>query len=754
MKAKLVTLLVLTCTPFALAQSPYSGIYAGSVDDTTYGDPTAGVFAVFIGTNGQATVVGYDVDSFKHDNGRQAGGVAAQFTVLANGTWNFSSNNTIFGVSGSGSVANGFFSGTLNFTNGYTVSLIGSPQSPLGNFQNAAGVYSGTFSGNFGGQPVSGPLMSVLSANGQIVVSSFVNGALNDGGQGQFGSNNQFITTNLTSGMVVSGTLTNATLEIGGAFTNQLGSATWTVSRSNYVFGVATTNLPTSMATVPYSQTLTAYGGPTNYSWVIISGGLPAGLNLSSSGVISGTPTVAATNNLTVEVTNAVGLTATQTLSLVVYTYSAQTYTLLHTFTGSRNDGANPLGSLILSNGTFYGLTSQGGFGGVLFKMNQDGSGYTNLYNEFTGNGGNGLNPNSTPTLAGSMVYGTTAVGGVNGGGVVFRENINGSGYTNLHVFAGGAGDGGDPYGSLTLTNGLLYGMTAHGGASDLGVLFRINTNGGGYTNLHSFAGGAGDGAYPDCDLTLSGTTFYGMTDQGGANGDGVVFRVNTDGSSYTNLHSFAGYPNDGASPWGSLTLSNGALYGMTLYGGAANLGVVFHMNTDGTGYSNLHSFAGSAGDGASPYGSLTLGNGTLYGMTSVGGAANHGVVFQMNTDGTGYTNLYSFAGYPSDGASPYGSLTLSGSTLYGMTEYGGTNNDGAVFALSIIPPEPPISLTIIYINNQAIVSWPSSVSGWTLQTNADLTKTNWGHYAGTIVNNTATNSPARGNLFFRLTRP
>jgi len=85
------------------------------------------------------------------------------------------------------------------------------------------------------------------------------------------------------------------------------------------------------------------------------------------------------------------------------------------------------------------------------------------------------------------------------------------------------------------------------------------------------------------------------------------------------------------------------------------------------------------------------------------------------------------------------------------MTEYGGTNNDGVVFALSIIPPEPSTSLTIIYNNNQAIVSWPSSVSGWTLQTNADLTRTNWGNYAGTIINNTATNSPVKGNLFFRL---
>ena len=162
-----------------------------------------------------------------------------------------------------------------------------------------------------------------------------------------------------------------------------------------------------------------------------------------------------------------------------------------------------------------YGLTSQGGLagGGVLFKMKMDGNGYTNLYQEFTGHGGNGLFPNSTPTLSGSNLYGTTAGGGVNGVGVVFREGTNGRGFTNLHVFTDGADDGAYPYGSLTLANGSLYGMSQHGGASDLGALFRLSTNGGNsYTNLHEFAGYPTDGAYPTGDLILSDTTFYGMT--------------------------------------------------------------------------------------------------------------------------------------------------------------------------------------------------------------------------------------------------
>lgn len=435
---------------------------------------------------------------------------------------------------------------------------------------------------------------------------------------------------------------------------------------------------------------------------------------------------------------------------------SAQTFSLLHSFAGAPNDGANPMGSLILSNGTFYGMTSQGGVarGGVVFKMNANGSGCSNLHS-FSAYAGNGLTPWASLTLSGSRLYGMTAAGGANGYGLVFRVNTNSTSYTNLHLFAGGATNGSTPYGSLTLVNGKLYGMTMHGGASDFGVLFRVNTDGSGYTNLHAFVGGAADGAYPSGDLILSGTNFYGLTSQGGAGNLGTVFRVNTNGSSYTNLHSFAGYPTEGANPPRSLTLDGSTLYGMAQAGGAANLGVVFKMNTDGSSYTNLHSFAGGTGDGATPYGSLTLVNGSLYGMTSVGGASNYGVVFRVNTDGSCYTNLHAFTVSASDGAGPsWCSLMLSGSTLYGMTYYGGTNNDGVVFALSNIPPVPPTSLTVIHTNNQAIVSWPSSVSGWTLQTNDDLAKGTWNNYTGPIISNTVTNSPVKGNLFFRLRYP
>ena len=78
----------------------------------------------------------------------------------------------------------------------------------------------------------------------------------------------------------------------------------------------------------------------------------------------------------------------------------------------------------------------------------------------------------------------------------------------------------------------------------------------------------------------------------------------------------------------------------------------------------------------------------------------------------------------------------------------------GGFWALyAVQTPGAPL-LTITYSSNQAIVSWPSSVTGWTLQTNANLSTGNWVAYGGTILNNTVTNSPPMGNLFFRLTHP
>jgi len=369
----------------------------------------------------------------------------------------------------------------------------------------------------------------------------------------------------------------------------------------------------------------------------------------------------------------------------------------LHEFAGDYVDGRRPFGSLTLSGSTLYGMTERGGSNdhGVIFKINTDGSSYTILH-KFVGGDDEGRKPSGSLTLFGSTLYGMTYGGGAGDDGVIFRMNTDGSSYTNLHKFVGGDDDGRNPSGSLTLSGSTLYGMTYGGGATDVGVIFRMNTDGNSYTNLHAFVGATEDGRNPYGDLTLSESTLYGITFAGGSNDYGVIFRMNTDGSSYTNLHEFGGGSNDGLSSFGSLTLSGSTLYGMTMQGGSNNNGVIFRMNTDGSSYTNLHKFVGGADDGRNPFGSLSLSDGVLAGMTFFGGNNDFGVIFIMNTDGGNYINLHDFAGGSGDGSWPlYGALAEVGSYYYGMTSSGGTNDYGVVF--SQLVPEPFYLLFIIY---------------------------------------------------------
>ena len=89
--------------------------------------------------------------------------------------------------------------------------------------------------------------------------------------------------------------------------------------------------------------------------------------------------------------------------------------------------------------------------------------------------------------------------------------------------------------------------------------------------------------------------------------------------------------------------------------------------------------------------------------------------------------------------------MTVTG---YGNSGYSLTGGFLAIYAVQT--PGAPL-LKITYISNQAVVSWPANVTGWTLQTNSNLGTTNWGSYLGAIVNNSITNAPPKGNLFFRL---
>ncbi len=294
----------------------------------------------------------------------------------------------------------------------------------------------------------------------------------------------------------------------------------------------------------------------------------------------------------------------------------------MHSFSGSQwnpnNEGVSPTGSLVLSSNTLYGTTYFGGNfnAGTVFKINTDGTGFTNIYT-FT-LGSDEENPNSGVILSGNILYGTT----YGSPGTIFKVNTDGTGFTNVYA-------PGNRPSSLILSGNTLYGTTSTGGDFTWGAVFKINIDGSGFTNFYNFtqplgfggsSGTNGDGAAPYAGLILSGNRLYGTASSGGTNGFGTVFAVNTDGASFTTLYNFTAYQDyldyqtnsDGANPMTALILSGNVLYGTTSIGGSSGFGygTVFAVNTDGSGFMNLHSF--SYLDGFNSQGALIFLNNKL----------------------------------------------------------------------------------------------------------------------------------------------
>jgi uncharacterized repeat protein (TIGR03803 family) len=455
---------------------------------------------------------------------------------------------------------------------------------------------------------------------------------------------------------------------------------------------------------------------------------------------------------------------------------TAQIFTALHSFTApsglypfTNSDGANPYAGLILSSNILYGTTQSGGSSGrgTVFAINTDSTGFTNLYSFSplsdlsAGTNSDGANPQARLVLSGNTLYGTAFAGGSSDKGTVFALNTDGTGFTNLHNFIGA--DGAYPNG-LILSGTTLYGTTQEGPTN--GSVFAVNTDGTGFSTLHTFSQFSGPddtnsgGAFPYAGLLLSSNVLYGTTSGGGIFGKGTVFSVTTDGLIFSTLHHFAGHPNDGSAPQPGLIISDGTLYGTTVGGGSNLYGTVFAMNSDGSDFTNLYSFSGTNG-GAAPCDGLILSDNTLYGTTSGAGTTHEGTVFAISANGADFMDLYNFRPLSnqtnSDGASPYAGLVLSGATVYGTAVNGGISGYGTVFSISFEP-----QLTIITAGTNVVLTWPANVagldySGFKLQSTTNLLASTWNTASPAPVvvsgQNTVTNSISGTQLFFRLSQ-
>lgn len=408
---------------------------------------------------------------------------------------------------------------------------------------------------------------------------------------------------------------------------------------------------------------------------------------------------------------------------------ASQTFSNLYAFPAAQSpsfingEGANPL-CLIFSGSIFYGSAQEGGeYGyGTVFRVNIDGTGFTNLYSF------NGLSNGEEPAgliLSGSTLFGVST-GNYKypsyGNGKVFSLSTDGTVFTPIYSFTNGT-DGANPSSGLVLHGNALFGTAGDGAKYGFGTIFMVYTNGTGFTNLHNFSVTSvlsqtnSDGSNPYAGLVLSGNTLFGTTAFGGPNGAGTVFAINTDGTGFTNLHNFSSRTlnnngvwvnQDGLYAQQTMLLSGYTLYGTTDEGGTNGNGTIFRINTDGTGFTTLHTFGLGLGsdinnltniDGADPTALILSGN-RLLGVAGEGGTNAVGTIFALNTDGSDFAVLYTCSLSNNNGAQPWSGLNIIGDTFYASTFDGGTYGGGTIFDLT----------TPNFLANQTIGAVPLTV--------------------------------------------
>jgi uncharacterized repeat protein (TIGR03803 family) len=363
----------------------------------------------------------------------------------------------------------------------------------------------------------------------------------------------------------------------------------------------------------------------------------------------------------------------------VIYRFDLQShqYSVLHTFSaldsnGDNTDGAYPGVALTRGPGrVFYGMAQSGGQNGngTIFKITNSGE-FTVLHTfsavDANGNNKDGSSPKRAVIIAtNGNLYGTTRLGGENTCGEVPAPNGCGVAWMidrwgNFHVLHQFTPAEGHAASLLQARDGLFYGCAVwpstslpNGQPLPSGILYRMGPWGGHFEVLYTFSqtnssGENRDGA--ECYEPLVETNpgvFYGTTEYGGFNGNGVVFRYSlSDPDTVEVLHEFSattnGQNSDGANPYARLTLGNDeAMYSTASSGGANGNGVVYRIRPDGD-FHVLHTFSatnsttGANSDGALPDFGVLLDDcdHSLIGTAALGGRSRAGI---DNSGGTLY---------------------------------------------------------------------------------------------------------------------
>jgi uncharacterized repeat protein (TIGR03803 family) len=371
-------------------------------------------------------------------------------------------------------------------------------------------------------------------------------------------------------------------------------------------------------------------------------------------------------------------------------------YAVIHDFGAKMNDGLYPGFSLTEArDGWLYGTTLGGGAGqgGVVFKLRKTGSGYSVLFN-FDRAGTGPMLPFGALRERSGFLYGITEYGQHGDAGAIIRIEEGKGAVRVMETFGDRSHDVQEPVGALAQdAQGNLYGGSMIGGLSGGGTIFRCSLNGT-HQILHSFNATGGDGGTPDSPLSLGRNgALYGTTQVGGWFGTGTIYQENPDGSGYavlqnlmetpvgviadsTNndlylattgtpsrpkgnlyrvtekgklktLHSFRGVNHFTALPNIPLTSSDGMLYGLVSGADQEHNGFLYRIQKNGKKFQMLYAFTNQSGN----FPPLIEGSdGMLYGMKPNFNPSTPGSAFKIAKDGTGFTVLHTFSVHPKFG--------------------------------------------------------------------------------------------------------
>ena len=364
----------------------------------------------------------------------------------------------------------------------------------------------------------------------------------------------------------------------------------------------------------------------------------------------------------------------------------------LATFNGS--NGSNPSFIIQGSDGNFYGVTLDGGSSpncngsefspnggcGTIFQVTPGGT-LTTLYS-FSGTDGAfpvsallEMPSGECPTMC---FYGTTLLGGTSNVGTIFEfrmESKSSGTLLVLHEFSGE--DGSWPAGGLTLfTDGNLYGVSSFGGVHGQGNLYQVSPVDGSTTTVYSFLGGT-KGAQPTANMVVAGDSLFGTTTNGR---DGTLFSFNPKTNALTTMFKFDGA--DGSLSCAPVYDVSGVLYGTTAAGGTHGDGTVWKYNSNVLTDLYDFDFPGTSNSTPGSCSQLIKSGNLLYGITNAGGTFDDGVVYNVETNGNGYKVLATFDG--ANGKFPYGIVQGSDGTFCGTTYYGGSANQGTIYKLVV----------------------------------------------------------------------